>query len=131
MDCLSSVRPVGLNSIEVNPTSLLFSFLRCQKVWMSPNIKPKPQTIQICICQQYLLFLFKRNFTLTIRYDFRIKTMFGCLYPQLLVWRFMSYLCFVVCLFGHSDVKYVWTIWATCRTSYKRDELLTLHEYLG
>jgi len=77
---------------------------------MSPNIKPKPETIQLCICQQYLLFLFKRNFTLMIRYDFRIKTMFGLSLSPAVGTMIHVLFMFFVCLFGNSGVKYVWTI---------------------
>jgi hypothetical protein len=46
----------------------------------------------------------------------------------LLVWRRAHVLFLFV---AYSDVQYALTIWATCRVSYKGNELLTLREHLG
>jgi hypothetical protein len=43
----------------------------------------------------------------------------------------LSRLLCILCLFVYSGVKYVSTIWVTWRVFYKRQELLTLCEYLG
>ena len=68
----------------------------------------------------------KTRTTLT---SLRIATMVGPYLPQI-VWRRADILCYL-CLFPHSGVQHVLTIWITCRMSCKMQKLNTLWEHMS
>ena len=66
-----------------------------------------------------------------VRYDFRMKTMFGSsLLPSVCTRAHVLFMLFVLACV-HSGIQHVSTLWLTWRVSCKRKELLTLREHLG
>jgi hypothetical protein len=58
-----------------------------------------------------------------------IATMFGPYLPQV-VWRRADVLCYL-CLFPHSGVQHVLTMWITCRMSCEMQKLKILWEHMS
>jgi hypothetical protein len=81
--------------------------------------------VQWCLSLCHIIVLYVLGSMLRCPY----KTMFGSFLP-LIVWRGAHIVLCYFCLFAHSGVQHMLTIWVTLQVSYKRQQLIALRGHL-